>query len=64
MIWLKNLFTEKDAIQPIKDTIVEHSNGVRINYSLYGRILSAKRTRNEITHFPNFINKNNEIAQV
>jgi hypothetical protein len=63
MSWLKNLFTEKKNIQPIKDSIVEYSNGVRVNFTLLARVIATKREMNEITHFPNFINKNNEIAQ-
>lgn len=53
MNWIKNLFETKQEVQNIKDNIVEYSNGVRINFSLLGRVIAAKRERNEITHFPN-----------
>jgi len=48
-----NWFKSKEIVTPVKDTIVEHSNGVKINYSLYGRVLSAKRNLNQITNYPN-----------
>jgi hypothetical protein len=59
MSWLKNLLKEKENVQPIKDTIVEYSNGVRVNFTLLARVVAAKRERNEITHFPSMFYINN-----
>lgn len=60
-------FKEKENIQPIKDSIVEYSNGVRVNFSLLARVVAAKRVRNEITHFPSVFYltniNNNAISQ-
>lgn len=58
MSWIRNLFETKEEVKPIKDNIVEYSNGVRINFSLLGRVIAAKRERNEITHFPNVFSIN------
>jgi hypothetical protein len=55
MSWIEKLFKEKENIQPIKDTVVEYSNGVRINFSLLARVVAAKRARNEIAHFPSVV---------
>ncbi len=64
MNWIKKIFEVKEIITPIKDTVIEHSNGVKINYSLYGRVLAAKKNKDEITHYPLFFNKNNNINMI
>jgi len=60
-------FKKKEKIQPIKESIVEYSNGVRVNFSLLARVVAAKRERNEIAHIPSVFYltsiKNNTISQ-
>jgi len=53
---LKKIFKEKNNVPSIKDTVVEYSNGVRINFSHLGRVINARKTRDEIMHFPHFFN--------
>lgn len=51
----EKLFKEKKNIQPVKDTIVEYPNGVKVNFSLLGRVIAAKKETNQISYFPKTI---------